>query len=632
MASSHEDEDWDKSTSEIQSEDSDDLHENRPNRWKGPTRSWLSITEEDRLTYNALLRVRNRDLSLHLYDAYKLKQGAAAVAAGEGSGQEENVDAETGEPVHNEPWAPPKSWTAWPLPAHLVPPDGFMPRTEDEDEVFTFRRPEDQRPSARLEEIISATILRFAKERLQRRGFTESAQKSDGGNVIKTEPLSSEAESQPGESEDDDEDDEVADGGEPSAGRPQRKQKAPVKTFKPVVSTDDDLSYDLIRPSTRRILDKLDSTLTILHNARMTSAQNLEDSEESSFENDNEYDDQGTPQRTSQSQQPSQPVSSPQRSPSKPPRTPAGIGRPPKKKSNRGRPRKYVQMQSESNKEYEIRRARALKSKVWIPTTNSSDVEDYGEDRQATAGAGGIQKRSPRKRRREENKTDDQHDKDKDFWIQKKLDRFRLRDWSDVLGAAALAGFPPGVVARATQRCADLFGQGMEMHMIDGRAGGVKTTTYQPGGEMPPDSLEAEGDGGGLEHRRVQSVSRKSSAPLSRTASSTSDEDDGDEGGASPNKTPQKRTKSKGKRGQNFCPFPDCERATDGFDRLFNLKRHLKRVHGEDSPPEASEEGEAAAVVDDMLDGIRRDGFLEPIRVHKGWRAEDAKKRAARTL
>lgn len=89
MASSHEDEEWDKSTSEIQSEDSDDLHENRPNRWQGPPQSWRSITEEDRLTYNALDKVRNQDLSLHLYNAHKLKQRAAEAAAGEGSGQEE---------------------------------------------------------------------------------------------------------------------------------------------------------------------------------------------------------------------------------------------------------------------------------------------------------------------------------------------------------------------------------------------------------------------------------------------------------------------------------------------------------------------------------------------------------------
>lgn len=88
MASSHDDE-WDKSTSEIQSEDSDDLHENRPNRWKGPSQTWSGITEEERLTYNALVRLRNQDLSLHLYNAWALKHRPPTPAVGEGSSQEE---------------------------------------------------------------------------------------------------------------------------------------------------------------------------------------------------------------------------------------------------------------------------------------------------------------------------------------------------------------------------------------------------------------------------------------------------------------------------------------------------------------------------------------------------------------
>lgn len=474
-----------------------------------------------------------------------------------------------------------------------------MTRTEDEDEVFTYRRPEDPRPSARLEEIISATTLKFAKERLHQRGFTESSHDDDDASTVKAEPLSSDAESQPGESVDDSEDEEVTNDGEQSEGRPQRKQKAPVKTFKPVVSTDDDLSYDLIRPSTRRILGNLDNTLTILHNARTTSAQNLQDSEASSPETDNE----------------SQPASSPERSPSKPPRMPAGDMS--LKKSNRGRPRKYVQMEGESERDFEIRRAKALKGKVRLPTT--AEESQGGSPRKHT---------SPSKRRRDN--TADNHNKD--YWTQKKLDRFRPHDWSDVLGAAALAGFPPEVVARATQRCANLFGQGMEMHRIGGAAGGVKTTTCRPGEAMPPGGSEEE-DVDDPQHRRSRSVSRKPSAPLSRTGSPTSDDEEGDEeGSASPKKTAQKRAKSKGKKGQHFCPFPDCERATDGFDRPFNLKRHMKLVHGEGSPPEAPEEGEPteAAAADDMLDGIRRDGFLEPMRVQKGWRAEDTKKRAAR--
>lgn len=92
MASSHDDDEWDKSTSEIQSEDSDYLHENRPNRWRGPPQTWRGITEEEALAYNAFARLRNQDLSLHLYNAWALRQRQTQAAAGEGEGsQQEEV-------------------------------------------------------------------------------------------------------------------------------------------------------------------------------------------------------------------------------------------------------------------------------------------------------------------------------------------------------------------------------------------------------------------------------------------------------------------------------------------------------------------------------------------------------------
>lgn len=87
MASSQDSEDsdeWDKSTSEIQSEDSDELFESRPNRWRGLPQSWRTITEEDRLTYNALERLRNQDLSVHLYNASALRRTPQEANAGAG--------------------------------------------------------------------------------------------------------------------------------------------------------------------------------------------------------------------------------------------------------------------------------------------------------------------------------------------------------------------------------------------------------------------------------------------------------------------------------------------------------------------------------------------------------------------
>lgn len=640
MASSYDDDEWDKSTSEIQSEDSDDLYENRPNRWKGPPQSWRTITEEERLTYNAFVRLRNQDLSLHLYNAWALKQRAAA--AGEGSSQEEvrrtfpipetrpsrladfwiqDVDAETGQPVRNNSWAPPRNWTVWPLPTHLLPPDDFMKTTEDEDEVFTFRRPNKQMPSSRLEEVVSATTLRFAKERFRRRGIAESAHQGDD-SIVKTEPFASENESQPSESWDHSEDNESMGIDQESEGRQNRKQKAPAKTFKPVVSTDDDVSYDLVRPSTRRILEKFDHTLTILHNAQMPSAQHPEDSEESSSESEDDYDDYERPQKIPRSRQSSRPDSSPERHPSRS-RMPTGdeADGSARKKSNRGRPRKYVQKEGESERDFLIRRAKAIKGTARIPQT------DEENDDKATMAASESQN-SPRKRRPGHKRRPESVTEDAEHSKHKKLKRSNPRDWKDVMGAAALARFPPDVVARATQRCANLFGQGMEMHKINetahsSGASGVVTTTYQPGGEIPSSSSEAQEDVGDLDLRQARSMSRHSSAAQSRMASPTSDEE-GDEEVASPKKS-QKRATSRGK-GQHFCPYADCDRALDGFDRPFNLKRHMKLVHGQDNLEVAEKKEEAAT--DDMIGGVHRDGFLEPLRVQKGWRAEDTKKRA----
>lgn len=482
---------------------------------------------------------------------------------------------------------------------------------DDEDEVFTFRRPDDQTPSARLEEVVSAATLRIAKERLRRRGIAESAHQGDD-STVKTEPSASENESQPSESEDQESEDQQ-----------KRKQKAPAKTFRPVVATDDDVSYDLIRPSTRRIIEKIDNTLTILHNAQMPSAQHL-DSEESSSEVEDGHHE--SPQKMPRSRESSRPGSSPERSPrrSKMPTGDEADGSV-QKKSNRGRPRKYVQREGESARDFEIRRAKALKGKSkFIPT-------DGDDEATTTAGEG---QSSPRKRKSGLRRRREIMDEDREHEKLKKLKRSNSRDWKNVIGAAALAGFSPHVIARAAQRCANLFGESMEIYTIKETAASsgaiaVEATKYQPGGEMPSSGSEAEAEDndGDLDLRQARSMSRHSSAAPSRLGSPTSDEEEPEDERASPKKS-QKRAKPRGK-GKHFCRYANCDRASDGFARPFNLKRHMKLVHGQDSL-EVAEKEEAAT--DEMLGGIHRDGFLQTIPVQKGWRAEDTKKRAKKNV
>ena len=66
-------------TDQHQNSDSDDsrleaFEEGRPNRWTGAPTTWLSITEQERGLAESLEELRNRDLSVHLYNAHILKK------------------------------------------------------------------------------------------------------------------------------------------------------------------------------------------------------------------------------------------------------------------------------------------------------------------------------------------------------------------------------------------------------------------------------------------------------------------------------------------------------------------------------------------------------------------------------
>ncbi len=55
----------------VESSGSDD---DRPNRWHGPSSTWQQMNSEEIDTLIALNKIRNRDLSIHLYNAFALKQ------------------------------------------------------------------------------------------------------------------------------------------------------------------------------------------------------------------------------------------------------------------------------------------------------------------------------------------------------------------------------------------------------------------------------------------------------------------------------------------------------------------------------------------------------------------------------
>lgn len=67
----------DESDEYLQGDDSDDFSDEdvRANRWHGPKSTWQRFNHEEIDTLTALKEIRDRDLSVHLYNAFALKQG-----------------------------------------------------------------------------------------------------------------------------------------------------------------------------------------------------------------------------------------------------------------------------------------------------------------------------------------------------------------------------------------------------------------------------------------------------------------------------------------------------------------------------------------------------------------------------
>ncbi|RYP13412.1 hypothetical protein DL767_010770 [Monosporascus sp. MG133] len=640
-------------------EPSSDSGDERPNRWHGPPSTWQQMNSEEIDTIAALNELRNRDLSIHLYNAFALKQRHRQPPGNDLPVAGQDVNAATGQKVLGDDWVPQRSWTAWPMAPGKVPAPDFVPRTDDADEKYTTRRPVVEFPSSALEEAISAAILRIAKEKFESRPWQDEA--SDGSSL--------EAEVSSAESSDTDESEArpsrsktrsrsrsksikwESDAGTESAGGHMEAGSSDDKEWtnalplekshlRPVVSTDDDMSYALLRPSVRHILSKLDATLSILHVSQESAMNYLSDSADSDASGSSRLSrpssreglqftgkrkrgrprKDGTPSKNRGSVPPGEAsddrggatsrassvlTASARRSG---PHEDEG-----KKKTRRGRPKKtYERLPDESDMDYAIRIARIQKKP--IPTFSEPDSGDE-------AGGESADEKAARKTQRPERKAAEEsspeHPKNKrgqrGWW----KGRAKLRDWKDVLGAAALAGFPPQAVDRAARRCADLFGQTMELHTLAegpaGQSSQVKTTRYVPGMPLPPLLDPEDGDEPPFQARQARAPSfaagvasegeRGFSRGRSRSASNNSI-----------------RSRSRSASGSShFCRFHDCPRAREGFSRRPNLLRHLKLVHGFEGdalPGEVDSE-------DEMYGAVHVDGFLKPIKIRPGWRASD---------
>ena len=402
----------------------------RPNKYHGPASTWRSWTAADRSISTSLDRTRAQDLSIHLYNAYALKKRCRTLR---------NVDGKS--PVQGQVWAPPKVWTAWPMGVDEVPRAGEGV-WDEEDDWWSKRG---KSVSEELEEVLSGIVLKEARERFLAREWESD---SDRGRVRSegaprsTKRVSRTSRNHRRRSENASEHEEVnylheASDSEashtdhnPSTGfspspapddlisptlssepssqehepkRPSIGQPTVSPHLKPTILADDALATHILHPSIRHVLSKLDTLLAALHRARLSALRPLDDSQS---ETQTSADERRSASRN---------------------RTPSRV---------QGRKR---------GKRERVDASEGAEA--------SAEAELAREDRAGESRARKRSRRSltPGSRAR---------------ILQDRQGRMGLRDWSDVLGMAALVGWDAGAVEKAAGRCAALFGEGMDFRVF----------------------------------------------------------------------------------------------------------------------------------------------------------------------
>lgn len=197
-----------------------------------------------------------------------------------------------------------------------------------------------------------------------------------------------------------------------------------------------------------------------------------------------------------------------------------------------------------------------------------------------------------------------------------------LRDWSEVLGVAALTGWDQTVIDRTARRCAALFGENMAMRFMP---------------EMPVGNGKDE----------VVEYLPETIPPL-ESEDSEQDEEVGE-------------TVSSIEKGQQFkkggwrCPYENCARHHEAYDQRWRWREHLKRTHklkgqqleeaeaehnqttdshrAPDAGPDVDGGQEEELEMDDedaLVGSVHVDGFLKPLLGDYG-RGTDRKTRRRRS-
>ena len=291
-----------------------------------------------------------------------------------------------------------------------------------------------------------------------------------------------------------------------------RENEEGLDLLKPVVMADDDLAASIAGPTIRHVLSMLDGLLTGLHHARYAYVG----SDGSADASDDNFEDREVGQK--------------------------------RKLSHR----------SEQN----VFTRRKPESKVLTNPSTPQDETDFDAAGQSKTSTGSESERPDSKSKVTKR-------------LKRRKRRYGLRNWSDILGVAAMAGWEPTVVQRAAARCASLFEEGINFRTLK-----ENDNDWTEFSVLPNTSFEE------TEHNDRAANSEASRVRAPRHL-------DGD-----------------GKASWFYCPVNDCNRSRRGFFEACRLTRHLKQVHKERSDVQNTPAHERG---DEMTGGVHVDGFLQPM-------------------
>ncbi|KAF3387175.1 hypothetical protein F1880_000838 [Penicillium rolfsii] len=342
-------------------------------------------------------------------------------------------------------------------------------------------------------------------------------------------------------------------------------------SLQPVVQADDGASRQQLRPLSRNIITQVDRLLMGLHHSVKTRFHDDDTGSDSEGETDEtDYDE------TSRSR-----------------------SRPTKGSRSRSRGRKRARQQF-THSQTSSRRSRSVRSST-VASTQDESVRSASRSRGRSRTSRGSGEPSTMKY------------------------KHGLRDWSEIMGIAALMDLPNAAVMRASKRCADLFGEDMTFRTF--REGQIKKVCRPGPGQssrsgchweysesasdaevLPEPEPTSPAPGPSPRKRksrprvrsRSQSQTRRncsastalpaastlaaivvpSSTPASTAIPKIQIDPENQPPPPQASQAPQvPRGKGDHRKIDIVCPIKRCSRHRNGFSRTWNLNLHMKRVH-----------------------------------------------------